>query len=208
MLTVNQLHFAYAAPVLQDVNLTVQPGEQCFILGPSGCGKSTLLRCIAGLLPDEGCIEWNGPLGAAHERPIGMLFQEPALFPHKNVWQNVAFGLKYKGVPKAEWRSTAETWLRIVGLEAHAEKKTDELSGGQRQRVSLARTLSAEPELVLLDEPLSALDRDLRDRLGADIRTILKERNIAAIWVTHDEEEAKRLSDTIHRMQAGALQPF
>lgn len=209
MLTIENLHFAYDQPVLQGASLSVAPGEIVFILGPSGCGKSTLLQCAAGLLPDQGAVTWSGEsLGAAHTRGIGMLFQEPALFPHKNVWQNVAFGLKYQGIPRGEWREQAQPWLTLVGLGDRADAKTDELSGGQRQRVALARALAAKPRAVLLDEPLSALDKELRETLGATIRDLLKREHVAVIWVTHDEEEAARLGDRVLRMNEGQLQPL
>jgi ABC-type Fe3+/spermidine/putrescine transport system ATPase subunit len=209
MLTVKNLNFSYDEPILNGVSLAVAPGENVFIIGPSGCGKSTVLRCLAGLEEDSGAVSW-GPdvLGAAHERGVGMLFQEPALFPHLNVWQNVAFGLKYRQVPKPKWRPKAEKWLEIVGLTSKSEAKVDELSGGQRQRVALARCLAARPRAVLLDEPLSALDRELRDSLGETIATLLREQNVAAIWVTHDEAEATRLGDRVLRMVAGQLQPL
>lgn len=208
MLTIENLRFAYDAPLL-DLDLKVAPGENLFVLGPSGCGKSTLLRCIAGLEADGGTVKWNGaPLGATHERGIGMLFQEPALFPHLNVWQNVSFGLKYLGVPRAEWQAQAQPWLEMVGLAHKSESKVDQLSGGERQRIALARTLAAKPRAVLLDEPLSALDRDLRERLGATIAQLLREQGVAAIWVTHDEEEAKRLGDRVLRMVDGRLEPL
>ncbi|MGB1696888.1 MAG: ABC transporter ATP-binding protein [Thermoplasmatota archaeon] len=210
MLTINNLHHDYDhKPLLQGVQLEVAPGTIHFVLGPSGCGKSTLLRCIAGLLPDGGAVTWDGePLGAPHERGVGLLFQEPALFPHLNVWQNVAFGLKYRGVPRADWRAEAGTWLALVGLADRMDAKTDQLSGGQRQRVALARTLAAKPRAVLLDEPLSALDRALRDELGDSIAALLRKQGVAAVWVTHDEEEANRLGDRVERLVEGRLQPL
>lgn len=210
MLSVQNLQHTYEqAPLLRGVHMDVAPGTIHFVLGPSGCGKSTLLRCIAGLLPDHGAVTWNGqPLGPPHQRSIGLLFQEPALFPHLNVWQNVAFGLKYRGVPKKDQKEEAETWLTLVGLAEKAEAKTDEISGGQRQRVALARTLAAKPRAVLLDEPLSALDRELRDELGATIADLLRKQGVASVWVTHDEEEARTLGDHVHRMVDGQLQPL
>lgn len=210
MLTVTNLQHDYdEKPLLRGLHLQVKPGTIHFVLGPSGCGKSTLLRCIAGLVPDNGAVTWAGEsLGAPHERGVGLLFQEPALFPHLNVWQNVAFGLKYRGVQKAEWRLEAEQWLALVGLADRMDAKTDQLSGGQRQRVALARTLAAKPRAVLLDEPLSALDRAMRDELGDNIAALLRDQGVAAIWVTHDEEEAKRLGDCVERLVDGRLEPL
>lgn len=141
-----------------------------------------------------------------HERGVGMLFQEPALFPHLSVWQNVAFGLRYRGVPAADRRAEAEAWLERVDLAGRADAAVDELSGGQRQRVALARTLAAKPRVVLLDEPLSSLDRDLRDRLGPQVKAILAEQDVPALWVTHDEEEAGRLGDRVWRLVDGRCQ--
>lgn len=198
-------------PTLAGVDLEVARGENGFLLGPSGGGKSTVLRCIAGLLPDyEGTIRLDGaPLDGLppHRRGVGMLSQEPALFPHLNVWRNVAFGLRYRGVPRSEERDEAARWLALVGLREKADARVDELSGGQRQRVALARTLAAKPRVVLLDEPLSALDRALRDELGPRVRDLLREQRVAALWVTHDEEEAFRLGDRVWRLAEGRAVP-
>jgi ABC-type Fe3+/spermidine/putrescine transport system ATPase subunit len=140
-----------------------------------------------------------------HERRIGLLFQEPTLFPHLRAWQNVAFGLRYGGVPRAERRATANDWLARVRLAGRADARSDELSGGERQRVALARTLAVRPRAVLLDEPLSALDRDLRVVLGADIKALLHAEGVPAIWVTHDAEEAQRVGDEARSLQDGRL---
>lgn len=187
------------------------PGESAFLLGPSGAGKSTLLRCIAGLeAPDSGSVLWDGlPLDGLppHRRGIGMLFQEPALFPHLPVWRNVAFGMRYHGVARAQERLRALAWLDVVGLAAKADAVVDELSGGQRQRVALARTLAAKPRAVLLDEPLAALDRALRDELGPRVRELLRAERVAALWVTHDEDEARRWGDRVWRLHEGRLLP-
>lgn len=208
-LDVRGLRFTYPGwpPTLTGVDLRVERGECGFLLGPSGGGKSTVLRCIAGLeRAYEGTVTWDGqPLDALppHARSVGMLFQEPALFPHLPVWRNVGFGLRYRGVVRKDERAEAERWLDLVGLTQKADAAVDELSGGQRQRVALARTLAAKPRVVLLDEPLSALDRALRDDLGPRVRALLKEQQVAALWVTHEEDEAFRLGDKVWRLVDG-----
>ncbi|HET6399645.1 MAG TPA: ABC transporter ATP-binding protein [Candidatus Thermoplasmatota archaeon] len=196
-------------PTLRGASLRLGRGESGFLLGPSGSGKSTLLRCIAGLhRPDAGSIRWDGedlvPL-PPHRRGVGMLFQDAALFPHLRAWQNVAFGLKYRGVPRREWRTEAEHWLAVCAFPGRGDARPHELSGGERQRVALARTLAARPRVVLLDEPLSALDRDLRDELGGRLRGILREQQVAALWVTHDRDEAFRLGDKVWALRDGVL---
>lgn len=212
-LRVEELHFAYrdGPSVLDGATLEVPAGESGFLLGPSGSGKSTLLRCIAGLETAYTGTVQDGSRGLdglpPHERSVGMLFQEPALFPHLSVWQNVAFGLRYRGVPAAERRGEAEAWLGRVDVAEKADAAVDELSGGQRQRVALARTLAARPRVVLLDEPLSSLDRDLRDRLGPELKGLLADAGVPALWVTHDEEEAGRLGDRVWRLVDGRCRP-
>lgn len=196
-------------PTLRGVDLDVAPGESAFLLGPSGSGKSTLLRCIAGLeTPQAGSVAWGSERIDSlppHERGVGMLFQEPALFPHLDVRRNVAFGLRYRGVARVDERAEAARWLALVRLGHKADARVDELSGGERQRVALARTLAARPRVVLLDEPLSALDRELRDDLGARIKALLAEARVAALWVSHDEEEARRLGDHVWRLLDGRV---
>lgn len=208
-LEVRDLRFTYEGwpPTLLGVDLEVAPGELAFLLGPSGSGKSTLLRCIAGLetrytgtiLLDGIALDGSPP----HRRGVGMLFQEPALFPHLPVWKNVAFGLRYRGTPRVEEPRVAREWLEVVGLAERMDERVDELSGGQRQRVALARTLAARPRAVLLDEPLSALDQPLREELGERIRAILRREGVPALWVTHDESEARRLGDRVWRLEHG-----
>ncbi len=192
---------------LTGVELTVEAGTSGFLLGESGGGKTTVLRCIAGLETSyAGSIRWNEQALdglAPHQRGVGMLFQEPALFPHLNVWHNVAFGLRYRGIPRIEQRAEAQAWLELVDLGHKADARVDELSGGQRQRVALARTLAAKPRVVLLDEPLSALDRTLRDTLGPRVKALLAKQGVAALWVTHDEAEAARLGDRTWRLEGG-----
>lgn len=208
-LEVRDLRFTYPGwpPTLRGVDLEIGPGEVGALLGPSGSGKSTILRCIAGLEGRyDGSVLWQGrSLDAypTHERSVGMLFQEPALFPHLNVWRNVAFGMRYHGVPRGEERDRAIEWLEVVELSARAESAVHELSGGERQRIALARTLAARPRVVLLDEPLSALDRPLRDELGPRVRALLRREGVAALWVTHDEEESRRLADKTWRVVEG-----
>ncbi|MES2154133.1 MAG: ABC transporter ATP-binding protein [bacterium] len=208
-LRVEGLHFTYPGwpPTLRGASLEVPAGESGFLLGPSGGGKSTMLRCIAGLQePDAGTISWGDERLDGlppHRRRVGMMFQEPALFPHLNVWRNVAFGLRYRGVRRRDERAEAERWLAEVGLADRATSLVDELSGGQRQRVDLARTLAAQPRVVLLDEPFSGLDRDLRDDLGPRVKAILAAQGVAALWVTHDRDEAARLGDRVWQLADG-----
>jgi ABC-type Fe3+/spermidine/putrescine transport system ATPase subunit len=194
-------------PTLRGASLAVERGQSGFLLGPSGGGKTTLLRCIAGLEQAYGgSVRWDAARLDGlppHARRIGMLFQEPALFPHLRVWQNVAFGLRYRAVPRGEERAEAGRWLAHVGLEEHAAKRIDELSGGQRQRVALVRTLAARPRAVLLDEPFSALDRDLRDELGPWVKGELRAQQVAALWVTHDRDEARRWGDRVWELRDG-----
>jgi thiamine transport system ATP-binding protein len=214
-LRVEDLRFTYPGwpPTLQGVDLEVARGESAFLLGPSGSGKSTVLRCIAGLETGyAGRVLWEGEALDAlppHKRGVGMLFQEPALFPHLDVWRNVAFGIRYAQADTGRRgeREEAARWLDVVGLREKATARVDELSGGQRQRVALARTLAARPRVVLLDEPLSALDRALRDDLGARVRDLLRESRVAALWVTHDETEAARWGDRAWRLVGGRAVP-
>jgi ABC-type Fe3+/spermidine/putrescine transport system ATPase subunit len=192
---------------LRELSLEVPAGHSGFLLGPSGAGKSTLLRCIAGLdrtytgrvLLDGQALDGLPP----HRRGVGLMFQEPALFPHLTVAQNVAFGLPYHGVPRAARRADALRWLDLVGLGDRADAAVDELSGGQRSRVALARTLAARPRAVLLDEPLSGLDAALRLDLGTRVKALLAAQGVPALWVTHDEAEASRLADRTWRLVDG-----
>ena len=198
-------------PTLAGVDLEVQGGQSGFLLGPSGAGKSTLLRCIAGLQPGyTGRILLGGHAIDAlppHRRRVGMMFQEPALFPHLDVAGNVAYGLRHRDVPRRDRRPEALRWLDLVGLADRADAAVDELSGGQRSRVALARTLAAKPRAVLLDEPLSGLDPELRRDLGQRVKALLAEQGVPALWVTHDPEEARRLGDVAWRLEAGKAFP-
>jgi thiamine transport system ATP-binding protein len=187
--------------VLDDVSLHVATGEIVALLGPSGCGKSTLLRVIAGLhVPDAGRVAWNGEDLAGvppHRRGIGLVFQDLQLFPHKDVGANVAFGLRMQRVEKHERGERVDRLLDLVGLPGYEHRRTSTLSGGEAQRVALARSLAPEPRLLLLDEPLGALDRDLHDRLAVDVRALLQRVGITAIHVTHDEAEARTIGDRL-----------
>lgn len=212
MMEVKGLHFTYdGAPLLQGIDLQVAAGTSGFLLGPSGAGKSTVLRCIAGLeRPSAGTIALDGRVldgVPVHQRGVGLLMQEPALFPHLNVQQNVAFALRYRSVPRRERAAEADRYLAMVGLDHRGEAAVNELSGGQRQRVALARTLAARPRAVLLDEPLSSLDQELRLDLGGRIRDLLAEEGVPALWVTHDEAEAERLGDAVWRLVDGRAVP-
>lgn len=186
------------------VSFTLEKGGSLAILGPSGCGKSSVLRMLAGLLaPDSGTIALAGTdvtAVAAGKRNVGMVFQEHALFPHLSVEDNIGYGLVSQGLSKKEARREAARWLERFSLQGFPKRRIDSLSGGEKQRVSLARTLATNPALVLFDEPLSALDQELRVRLRNELRARQSELGYTAIYVTHDEEEARVLSDRILRM--------
>ena len=203
--------FATAKAVSQ-LTVSIAKGEFFSLLGPSGCGKTTTLRLIAGLdRPDEGSIIINGEPVAAHDtwvlpekRGIGIVFQDYALFPHMSVAQNVAFGLK--GYPREKAKDRVAQLLELTGLAGLGGRYTHELSGGQRQRVALARSLAPSPQVVLLDEPFSNLDADLREELRGETKRILKEQGATTILVTHDQEEAFSLSDKVGVLNKGTLE--
>ncbi|MEA3189852.1 MAG: thiamine transport system ATP-binding protein [Thermoplasmata archaeon] len=207
------LRFTYPGwpPTLDSASLEVPAGESGFLLGPSGSGKSTLLRLLAGLEhPDAGQVLLDGAdvtALPAHRRRIGLMFQEPALFPHLTVAGNVGFPMPYAGVPRRDRAAEVRRLLDTVGLADKAGARVDELSGGQRSRVALARALAARPRALLLDEPLASLDRPLRQALGDEVKRILAERKVAALWVTHDEDEAARLADRAWRLVDGRCEP-
>jgi ABC-type Fe3+/spermidine/putrescine transport system ATPase subunit len=197
------------APLLRGVSLTVESGEIVCLLGPSGGGKTTLLRIIAGLeQPESGKILFAGrdqrdvPV---HLRHFGMMFQDLALFPHKNVLDNVAFGLRMKNLSQDAIQPQVAQALELVGLIGFAERDVNNLSGGEQQRVALARSLAPQPQLLMLDEPLGALDRILREQLVADLRAILKRIGMTTIYVTHDQDEAFAIADRIAIMHGGRL---
>jgi len=194
---------------LDRINLSVRQGEFLTLLGASGCGKSTTLRVIAGLLdPDEGEILLDGrPIRdvAVHRREAALVFQSYALFPHMTVAQNVAFGLKMRGLRASEMRPRVEEALHLVELEGLAGRLPRQLSGGQQQRVALARAIVTQPKVLLLDEPLSNLDAQLRDRLRVELRALQRKLDVTTIYVTHDQAEALALSDRIAFMSAGRI---
>ncbi len=196
-------------PVLKPIELVVEPGELFFLLGPSGCGKSTLLRILAGLVePDAGSIRFNDveiTRLPSEKRRTAMVFQNYALWPHLSVFENIAFGLRTAGASKAEIKREVALALALVRMEEFAERRIPSLSGGQQQRVALARALAVHPALLLLDEPLSNLDARLRDTMRREIRRICKERNLTAIYVTHDRQEALGMADRLAVMESGIL---
>ena len=187
--------------VLDEVGLTVGAGEVVGLLGPSGSGKSTLLRVIAGLLvPDRGRVAWDGEdlrTVPTHRRRFGLVFQDHQLFPHRDVARNVGFGLSVAGRSQAEIRRRVTELLDLVGLPGFERRGVASLSGGEAQRIALARALAPSPRLLLLDEPLGALDRELHDRLALDLRRLLKELGIAGLHVTHDRDEAATVADRV-----------
>ena len=192
-----------------DVQLEIRPGEFFTLLGPSGCGKTTILRMIAGFeVPTHGDVLINGRSMAGvppYRRPANMVFQNYALFPHLTVAQNVAFGLEVKGVPKAERERRVQEALALVRLPAIGERRTSQLSGGQQQRVALARALTNEPGVLLLDEPLGALDLKLRKEMQIELKHLQQQVGITFLYVTHDQEEALTISDRIGVMSDGRL---
>lgn len=194
-------------PILEGVSIEVADSEIVAVLGPSGSGKTTLLRAIAGLVEvNAGDIEWDGETVLdvpPHQRDFGLMFQGYALFPHMNVADNVGFGLKMAGHQSIE--AEVDEALSWVGLGGFGPRKVDSLSGGEQQRVALARTLAPRPRLVMLDEPLGALDRNLRQSLVIETRQILEERAVTAIVVTHDRDEAVAMSDRLALMRAGTI---
>ena len=209
-LSIRGLHKRYAAtPIFSDINCEIAQGEFVTLLGPSGCGKSTLLRCIAGLTEvNGGQILLDGqdlvPI-SPQQRGIGMVFQSYALFPNMSVAQNVAFGLRMQKVAPAESAQRVDDALRMVELHEFANRYPQQLSGGQCQRVALARSLVTRPRVLLLDEPLSALDARIRKHLREQIRSIQQELGLTTIFVTHDQEEALVMSDRIFLMNAGKI---
>ncbi|GAB4561065.1 MAG: ABC transporter ATP-binding protein [Rhizobacter sp.] len=211
VLSLSGLRHAYGKrPTVEGIDLALDAGTICCLLGPSGCGKTTVLRCIAGFEPlTAGSIQVEGrEVSGPHvhvppeQRRIGMVFQDYALFPHLNVERNVGFGI---GRSTTE-RERVQQLLHTVGLESHARSYPHELSGGQQQRVALARALATQPHLLLLDEPFSNLDVELRESLAAEVRAILKASGTTAVFVTHDQNEAFAMADEIAVMHQGRIQ--
>jgi iron(III) transport system ATP-binding protein len=212
LLAVRELTHSYGdQPVCNALSFTLAAGEIACLLGPSGCGKTTLLRCIAGFEPvdrgeivlDDRTVSRPGFRVPPEQRRIGMVFQDFALFPHRTVAGNVAFGLS--ALPRTQRERRVHELLQAVGLPDFAGKYPHELSGGQQQRVALARALAPDPRLLLLDEPFSNLDVDLRERLALEVRTLLKARGITAVLVTHDQHEAFAFADSIGVMHQGRI---
>lgn len=199
-----------ATEVLQGINLTVHEGEFITILGASGCGKTTTLRIIAGLTDaDEGEVWLEGENVTDFEpnvRNVNTVFQNYALFPHMTVEGNVGYGLKIRNVPKAEVKKRVKSILELVQLEGYEKRKPSELSGGQRQRVAIARAIINEPRVLLLDEPLGALDLQLRRQMQIELKKLQKQLDITFIYITHDQEEAAYLSDRIVVMHEGRIE--
>jgi len=199
-----------AVAAVDHVTFSVGAGETVSLLGPSGCGKTTTLRLVSGFEePDEGAIEIAGESMVGkrpYERNVGLLFQHYALFPHMTVAENVAYGLKHRCWPKAEIGDRVREMLRLVRLQGFENRRPGQMSGGQQQRVALARVLATKPKLVLLDEPLSALDAKLREELGLELKQILTAVGSTTIVVTHDQDEAMSLADRIIVMNRGRIE--
>lgn len=195
---------------ISELSLTVRPGEFFSLLGPSGCGKTTILRLISGFMsPSSGSVvigERDMSSFGPDRRPTALIFQNLALFPLMTVWENIAFGLKYRGVPFAERRRRAEQLMSRVSLEGFADKAISTLSGGQRQRVAIARALAVEPEVLLLDEPLSALDLKLRQHMRAELRSLQRQIGVTFIYITHDQGEALNMADRVAVMSQGRIE--
>jgi putative spermidine/putrescine transport system ATP-binding protein len=199
-----------ASRAVDRVSLSIEPGSMVALLGPSGCGKTTTLRMIAGLVePNAGQIFLDGsPITRVpvHRRNIGMLFQNYALFPHMNVARNIAFGLEARGVGRAAIAERVAEALQLVQLSGHEERLPSQLSGGQQQRVALARAVVVEPALLLLDEPLGALDKGLRESMQVELRALQRRLGITTVFVTHDQDEALTMSDRIVIMREGRIE--
>ncbi len=210
MLRLESIHKTYEnQTLLKGISFAVDSGETVCLLGASGSGKSTILRIVAGLeQPDQGDVRWNGQSLAGiptHQRHFGLMFQDYALFPHLNVFENVAFGLRIQNLPSAEITRQVTQALEMVHLTTFSRRRVAELSGGEQQRVALARALAPRPRLLMLDEPLGALDRALRESLLEELRQILRQTGIPAIYVTHDQEEAFAIADRIILLNHGEI---
>ena len=212
MLEIDRATLSYGnsgPPALRNVSLTVAAGEVLALLGPSGSGKTSLLRVVAGLeRPEPGRVALDGrdiTDVAVHRRRIGMMFQDYALFPHLTVFQNAAFGLRMAGRDRETINRRVREVLSWVEMEGFADREVDSLSGGERQRAALARSLAPEPSLLLLDEPVGALDRALRSRLIPDLSALLRRVGVSAIYVTHDQDEAFAIADRVAVLAAGRI---
>ncbi|MEM1292483.1 MAG: ABC transporter ATP-binding protein [Cyanobacteria bacterium P01_H01_bin.162] len=198
--------------VLKQIHLQVEPGEFVALLGPSGCGKTTLLRLVAGFLtPTVGrlCIDGQRVEHIpTHKRNVGIVFQNYALFPHMSVFDNIAYGLRAQKTPASKVRSRVQEMLELVQLAQMGSRYPSELSGGQQQRIALARALAVEPQILLLDEPFSALDKNLRLDMQIEVKRLLTEQGITTLFVTHDQEEALSMADRIAVMSHGIVQQF
>lgn len=213
MLDVRDIHKQWQQrPLLQGVSLRVQAGETVALLGASGSGKSTLLKIVAGLEePESGTVWCDGQdvtRWPPEQRRFALMFQDFALFPHLDVQDNVAFGLVEQGLGRRQARAQARAMLERFGLGAHARSRVWTLSGGEQQRVALARALITRPRVLLLDEPFSALDADLREQLRGEFLQHINEAGMAAVLVTHDEGEARSMARHAWRLQEGLLQPL
>ena len=210
MLEIKNIEKTYEGkPLLKKVSFTIEEDETVCLLGSSGSGKSTLLRIIAGLEDAEGGqVFWKGEDLAeipAHKRHFGLMFQDYALFPHKNVSENIAFGLRMQNRPAEEIEQRVKEALETINMVDFKDRKVTELSGGEQQRVALARALAPEPRLLMLDEPLGALDRTLREQLSRELRRILRDTKVPAIYVTHDQEEAFSIADRLMLLHDGKI---
>ncbi len=212
LLDIKNIECQYQAQtIIQDLSFHINQGDISCLLGPSGCGKTTALRAIAGFEPilngsitlRGNKVSMPGKMVAPEKRELGMVFQDYALFPHLNVYNNIGFGLRSSS--KTERRQRADELLALISLEGFGERYPHELSGGQQQRIALARAIASKPDLLLLDEPFSNLDIDLREKLALEIRDILKEQGITALLVTHDQQEAFALGDMIGIMNEGRI---
>ena len=211
MLTLNNLKKSYdQTSILNGISLSIETGEIVSILGPSGSGKTTLLNCILGITDiDSGSVVFNGQdvTGVSmEERGFNIVFQDYALFPNLNAYENITFGLKNK--PGISTQQEVNELIELLGLSQHLDKHIDQLSGGQKQRVALARTMVMKPKILLLDEPLSALDGVIKESIKEKIKTIAKEFHLTTIIVTHDPEEALTLSDRVLIMKDGSISQY
>ncbi len=208
-LELEKVRIEYPEFIISDISFSLEKGKMLVLLGPSGSGKTTLIQAICGVIPiQQGDIRVNNqsiiniPI---HKRKIGIVFQDFALFPHLNVYDNIAFSLKIKKINQKEIKKRVTALLDLIELNGYEKRKVHQISGGEKQRVALARTLASDPDIILFDEPMSALDENLRERLRETIKLIQQKMNLTAIYVTHDQEEAFYLADMIGIMKEGKL---